>query len=47
MPWENLRDGLLVVELTMIAYLSAEKGQEIKYERTLIEDYIPRIAKHS
>jgi predicted dehydrogenase len=47
MPWENLRDGLLVVELMMLAYLSAEKGQEINYERTLIEDYIPRIAKHS
>lgn len=45
MPQENLRDGLLVVELMMLAYLSAEKGQEVGYDRTLIEDYTPQVAR--
>lgn len=44
-PYENLRDGLLVVELMMLAYLSAERGHEVEYSRTLVEDYIPPVAR--
>jgi len=45
MPYENLRDGLLVVSLMMLAYLSAERGSKVNYSVGLIEDYIPKVAR--
>ena len=45
MPFENWYDGLLVVQLMMLSYLSAEKRRKIKFDPTLVENYIPPVAK--
>lgn len=45
MPSENWYDGLLVTQLMMLSYLSAEKKKKIRYDPNLVEDYIPEMAK--
>ncbi|MCS7103984.1 MAG: Gfo/Idh/MocA family oxidoreductase [Thermofilaceae archaeon] len=44
-PFENWHDGLLIVQLMMLAYLSAEKGKKLDYEPSLVEDYIPPVQR--
>ena len=46
MPSENWYDGLLVTQLMMLAYLSAERKRKIKYDPLLVEDYIPLVARN-
>ena len=44
MPTENWRDGLLVTQLMMTAYLSAEKGRRIKFDPDSVRGYQPKVA---
>ncbi len=45
MPRENWKDGLLVTQLMMTAYKSAEKGRTIPFNPHKLRGYIPEIAK--
>jgi predicted dehydrogenase len=45
MPRENWRDGLLVTQLMMTAYKSAEEGKTLQFNPEKVKDYIPKIAK--
>ncbi|MEM2854714.1 MAG: Gfo/Idh/MocA family oxidoreductase [Desulfurococcaceae archaeon] len=45
MPYETWRDGLLVVQLMMHSYLSAEKGVKVKFDPVQVEDYVPPVAR--
>jgi predicted dehydrogenase len=45
MPAENWYDGLLVVQLMMHGYLSAETGRRIRFDPQQVEDYIPPVAR--
>ena len=47
MPRENWYDGLLVTQLMMHAYLSAEKKEKIPFNPASVEDYIPPVARAS
>ena len=44
MPMENWRDGLLVTQLLMMAYMSAEKGRKIKFNPEALKGYYPKVA---
>ncbi len=44
-PYENWYDGLLIVQLMMHAYLSAEMGKKIKFNPDQVEDFVPKVAK--
>ena len=44
-PDENLHDGLIVVEMLMGAYLSAELGETVKFPITNLEEYVPAVAQ--
>jgi predicted dehydrogenase len=44
-PEEDLHDGLLVTELLMAAYLSAELGETLKWPVAGLEDYVPEVAR--
>jgi predicted dehydrogenase len=43
-PDEDLHDGLLVTELLMAAYLSAELGETLRWPVSGLEDYVPEVA---
>ena len=45
MPTENFNDGLLVTQLIMHAYMSAERGSKVRFNPTEVEDYVPKVAK--
>lgn len=45
MPYETWRDGLLVVQLMMHSYLSAEKGVKVRFDPLQVEDYVPPVAR--
>ncbi|WP_338598862.1 Gfo/Idh/MocA family oxidoreductase [Sulfolobus tengchongensis] len=45
MPNENWYDGLLIVQIMMHAYLSAEIGKKISFNPEQVEDFIPKVAK--
>lgn len=45
LPYETWYDGLLVVQLMMHSYLSAEKGTKIKFNPLQVEDYVPPVAR--
>lgn len=45
LPAENWYDGLLVVQLMMHGYLSAETGKRISFDSQQVEDYIPFVAR--
>jgi predicted dehydrogenase len=45
MPSEDWEDGLLIVQLMMHGYLSAEKGSKVKFDPGQVEDYTPGVAK--
>lgn len=42
-PEENWRDGLLVAQLMMASYLSAEKGRKIKFDPKDLKGYKPKV----
>lgn len=44
MPVENWRDGLLVTQLLMTAYASAEKGRKMRFDPEAIRGYCPKVA---
>jgi len=44
-PREDWYDGLLIVQLMMACYMSAEKGTKIDFSPEAIESYIPPVAK--
>jgi len=46
-PRETFRDGLLVTELLMASYLSAEEGCTLEFPVTGLETYVPHVAKGS
>lgn len=45
MPREDWMDGLLVVQLMMSAYLSAEKGKRIRFNPEELRGYKPQVAR--
>lgn len=45
LPEENWYDGLLITQLMMAAYLSAEKGKKINFKPEELENYVPKVAK--
>jgi len=44
MPAENWRDGLLVTQIMMAAYLSAEEGRKIGFDPKALRGYKPKVA---
>ena len=44
-PSETWRDGLLVSQLMMTAYLSAEKNTKLDFDPNAVKGYIPKVAK--
>jgi predicted dehydrogenase len=44
-PEEDLHDGLLITELMMAAYLSAELGETLRWPVAGLEDYVPEVAR--
>jgi predicted dehydrogenase len=45
LPAENWRDGLLIMELMMSAYKSAEEEKTIKYDPNRLRDFKPKVAR--
>ena len=45
LPLENWHDGLLIIQLIMACYQSAEKGSRIKFSPSEVESYIPKPAR--
>ncbi len=43
MPTEDWRDGLLVSQIMMAAYMSAEKGRRIKFDSGTLRGYKPKV----
>ncbi len=43
MPAEDWRDGLLVSQIMMAAYMSAEKGRRIKFDPGTLRGYKPKV----
>jgi predicted dehydrogenase len=46
-PEEDLHDGLLVTELLMAAYLSAEEGRTVTFPVANLEEFVPAVARGS
>lgn len=44
-PDEDLQDGLLVTELLMAAYLSAEEGRTVTFPVSNLEEFVPAVAR--
>ena len=44
-PIETFEDGLAVVEMLMGLYLSAERGETIRFPAPELEDYVPVVAR--
>jgi predicted dehydrogenase len=44
MPMENWNDGLLITQLLMTAYQSAEKGEKITFNPKKVKKYKPKVA---
>jgi hypothetical protein len=42
-PEENWRDGFLVTQLMMAAYMSAEKGKRIRFNPEALRGYKPKV----
>jgi len=43
MPTEDWRDGLLVSQIMMAAYMSAEKGRRMKFDPGTLRGYKPKV----
>jgi len=44
-PRESVREGLVVTELLMAAYLSAEQGETIEFDGLDLSDFVPKVAQ--
>jgi predicted dehydrogenase len=44
-PDEDLRDGLLVTEMLMAAYLSAEEGRTVTFPVANLDEFVPAVAR--
>jgi predicted dehydrogenase len=44
-PRENVHDGLVVSELMMASYLSAELGETVRLPEANLEDFVPQVAQ--
>jgi len=44
MPMEDWRDGLLVTQLLMMAYMSSEEGRKIRFNPRALRGYHPKVA---
>ena len=44
-PDEDLNDGLLITELLMASYLSAELGETVRLPVAELDDFVPRVAR--
>jgi predicted dehydrogenase len=44
-PDECFEDGLLVTELLMACYLSAELGETIRFPVADLDDFVPKVAQ--
>ena len=44
-PMETFADGVAVVEMLMGLYLSAEKGETVRFPAPELEDYMPMVAR--
>lgn len=44
-PQEDLHDGMLVTELLMAAYLSAEEGRTVTLPAAGLEEFVPAVAR--
>ena len=44
-PSETWRDGLLVTQLMMHAYKSAEEGKTLRFSPEAVRSFIPKVAK--
>ncbi|MTV25402.1 Gfo/Idh/MocA family oxidoreductase [Nitriliruptoraceae bacterium ZYF776] len=44
-PRENVRDGLVISELLMASYLSAESGETVELDRVDLTDFVPQVAQ--
>jgi len=45
MPRETLHDGLLVTQLLMAAYRSAELGQTLRFSPDNVEEFVPAVGR--
>ena len=45
LPSENWNDGLLIMELMMAAYKSAEEGKTLKYNPAELREYKPKVSQ--
>ncbi len=44
-PLETFEDGVAVVEILMGLYLSAERGETVRFPAVELEDYVPAVAR--
>jgi hypothetical protein len=44
-PRESVREGLVVTELMMAAYLSAETGETVELDGLDLSDFVPQVAQ--
>jgi len=45
MPRETFEDGVLVTEMVIASYISAEKGKKLSFPPKGLEDFIPKVAQ--
>jgi predicted dehydrogenase len=44
-PAETCRDGLVVAELLMASYLSAEQGETVQLPDATLDEFVPQVAQ--
>jgi len=45
MPEENFEDGLLVLQMLMSAYMSAEQGRRLSFPPAGLDEFVPKVAR--
>jgi predicted dehydrogenase len=45
MPREDWKDGLLIVQLMMASYMSAEQSKKVKFNPEALRGFIPAVAR--
>jgi predicted dehydrogenase len=45
MPEENFEDGILVMQMLMSAYMSAEQGRKLSFPPAGLDEFVPKVAK--
>ena len=44
-PEENFEDGLFIARILAACYMSAEKGEKLKFPPEGLDDFVPQVAK--